>query len=70
VCASYRVIADHARGWARGSTSTDPAHAAAARRLRQEFRQPRSHAPGSELLRDLADCDRAFGLTTADGKAG
>jgi Helix-turn-helix domain of resolvase len=63
--AGGHVVADHARVWARGSTITDPAHVATAKRLRQEFRQPRSHAPGSDLLRDLADYDRAFGLTAS-----
>jgi Mu transposase-like protein len=62
------VAADHARVWARGITVTDPAHAQAARRLRQEFHQPRSQRPAGDLTRDLADYDRAFGLTTADGQ--
>jgi len=67
--ADGHVAADHARVWARGSTITDPAHVEAARRLRQEFRQPRGQAPAGDLLRDLADYDRAFGLVTADGEA-
>lgn len=62
-----RLVADHARVWARGLTVTDPAHLETARRLRREFREPRSQPPGSALLRDLADYDRAFGLITADG---
>jgi hypothetical protein len=66
--ADGRVVADHARVWARGRTITDPAHAATARQLRAEFRQPRSQAPASDLLRDLADYDRAFGLITSDGQ--
>lgn len=37
--AERRVVAGHARAWARGITVTDPAHAATARQLRQEFRQ-------------------------------
>jgi hypothetical protein len=62
------VVADHARVWARGRTVTDPGHARAARRLREEFRQPRPPGPASDLARDLADYDRAFGLvTTWDG---
>lgn len=68
VRADGRAVAGHARVWARGLTITDPAHAEAARRLRAEFRQPRSHAPGSDLLRDLTDYDRAFGLVTANGQ--
>jgi hypothetical protein len=63
-----RVAADHVRVWARGSTITDPAHVAAARQLRAEFRHPRSQAPAGDLLRDLADYDRAFGLITGDGQ--
>ena len=66
--ADGRVVADHARVWARGITVTDPAHVETARRLRQEFRQPRSPAPAGDLTRDLADYDRAFGLITADGE--
>jgi transposase len=57
-----RGVGDHARVWARGITVTDPGHVRAARRLREEFRQPRPAAPGSDLLRDLTDYDRAFGL--------
>ena len=69
VRAGGHVVADHARVWARGLTVTDPAHAATARRLRQEFRQPRTPAPAGDLIRDLADYDRAFGLvTTGDGE--
>lgn len=62
------VVADHARVWAGGTTVTDPAHAATARRLRQEFRQPRPSGLPGDLSRDLADYDRAFGLITADGE--
>lgn len=62
-----RVVADHARIWARGTTVCDPAHREAARLLRQQFRQPRISAEGDTLVRDLADYDRAFGLTTGDG---
>jgi Helix-turn-helix domain of resolvase len=56
------VVADHARVWARGLTVTDPAHTATARRLRQELRQPRPSGLPGDLVRDLADYDRAFGL--------
>ena len=66
--AEGRVVADHARVWARGITITDPAHLQTARRLRQEFRQPRSQAPAGDLVRDLADYDRAFGLLTTDSE--
>jgi len=56
-----KVIADHARVWARGMTITDPAHVAAARVLRQQFQAPRP-AAGDDLARDLGDYDRAFGI--------
>lgn len=55
-----RIVAEHARVWARHMTVTDPAHVAAAQQLREQFAQP--HTIGDELTRDLADYDRAFGL--------
>lgn len=57
-----RVVADHARVWARGSTVTDPTHVETARWLRQQFQQPRPVPAGDDLVRDLADYDRAFGI--------
>jgi transposase len=60
--ADGRVVADHTRVWARGTTITDPGHTQAARRLREEFRQPRAPVPDGDMVRDLADYDRAFGL--------
>jgi len=66
--ADGRVVADHARVWERGITVTDPAHLETARRLRQEFRQPQPASLPGDLARDLADYDRAFGLTSADGE--
>src|SRR5215472_3540037 len=68
VRAGGHVVADHARVWARGLTVTDPAHAATARRLRQEFRQPRPGGLPGDLTRDLADYDRAFGLISSGGQ--
>jgi transposase len=56
-----RLVADHGRVWARRMTVTDPVHVAAARRLREEFTRPRT-LDDTELGRDLADYDRAFGL--------
>jgi len=56
-----RVVADHARVWARGTTVTDPHHVTTAAMLRQQARQPRPTA-ADEMVRDLADYDRAFGL--------
>jgi transposase len=57
-----RLVADHARVWARHMTVTDPAHVAVAEQLRSEFGRPRTSDDDGGLLRDLADYDRAFGL--------
>jgi len=58
-----RLVAAHDRVWARGMTITDPAHVATAKVLREQFQRPRPAAdPDQELVRDLADYDRAFGL--------
>ena len=58
-----RIVADHVRVWARGSTVADPAHVETAKLLRQQFQQPRPGPAGDDLHRDLADYDRAFGLS-------
>ena len=59
-----RLVAVHDRVWARGMTITDPAHVAAAKRLRDQFQNPRpAPDPDAALVRDLADYDRAFGLS-------
>jgi hypothetical protein len=61
-------VAEHRRVWARGSTLTDPSHVEVAASLRRQFQQPRAlAAAGDELIRDLGDYDRAFGLTSHDG---
>jgi hypothetical protein len=62
VRAGGRIVADHPRVWARGTTVTDPAHVQTAKLLRKQFQQPRAIAIGDDLTRDLADYDRAFGL--------
>ena len=60
-----RLVGAHDRVWARGMTITDPAHVAAAKVLREQYQQPRpTPDPHEELVRDLADYDRAFGLIT------
>ena len=56
-----RAVADHARVWARGTTVTDPTHVTTAAILRQNARPPRP-AAAEEMVRNLADYDRAFGL--------
>jgi hypothetical protein len=63
VRAGGRIVADHARIWARGMTITDPAHVQSAAQLRQQFQQHRPAPAVDDLHRDLADYDRAFGLT-------
>ena len=74
------LVAAHDRVWARGRTITDPVHVAAAKVLREQYQRPAQAArpapdPHDELVRDLtrdlADYDRAFGLseaTTVDGE--
>jgi transposase len=68
VRAQGRVVAEHARVWARGATVTDPAHVHTAARLRKQFQQPRAVVgERGDLVRDLGEYDRAFGLTSTDG---
>jgi hypothetical protein len=62
VRAEGRLLADHARVWARGMTITDPAHQHTAAALRAAFQAPRTPHRAEDLHRDLADYDRAFGL--------
>jgi hypothetical protein len=58
-----RLVAAHDRVWARGMTITDPGHVTAAKVLRETYQRPRpAPDPHDELVRDLADYDRAFGL--------
>lgn len=58
-----RLVAEHPRRWARSMTVTDPAHIDIAARLRHEFQHPTPPAPvQDEMVRDLAEYDRAFGL--------
>lgn len=64
-----RQIAEHRRVWARGMTITDPAHVETAARLRKQFQQPRTMAgvvAGDDLVRDLSDYDRAFGISDVE----
>jgi transposase len=56
-----RIVADHARVWARHVTVTDSAHVSAAAQLREQFTPTRTG--DDPPVRDLADYDRAFGLT-------
>ncbi len=69
VRADGRIVAEHPRVWARGTTLTDPTHVETAAVLRRRFQQDRRLVvgdPARDLVRDLADYDRAFGLTDTD----
>lgn len=58
-----RVVGDHRRSWGSALTITDPAHVAAAARLREAFQRPRTAPVDVDVaLRDLADYDTAFGI--------
>jgi hypothetical protein len=61
-CCDGRVVADHARLWARHQTVTDPAHLAAARALRRDRLEVIRPAAGQAVeVRSLADYDTALG---------
>lgn len=63
-----RLVAEHKRVWARGTTVTDPVHVETAARLRKQFQQPRAVVTDpDDLTRDLSEYDRAFGLAS-DGE--
>lgn len=57
-----RLVADHARVWARGSIITDPIHRDRAKQLRRDYQQTPPARDDTGLGRDLADYDRAFGI--------
>ena len=57
-----RLVAEHARVWARNTTLSDQVHVQRAALLRQDFQRPRVNQ-ADDLVRDLFDYDRAFGLT-------
>ncbi|GAB3359571.1 hypothetical protein GCM10027360_20640 [Amycolatopsis echigonensis] len=64
-----RVVAEHPRVWARGTTITDPVHVETAAWLRKQYQQPRAVGTigaGDDLARDLSDYDCAFGLLSDD----
>jgi transposase len=66
-----RLVADHARCWARHQTLSDPAHLAAAAQLRHDHAAALGRrADQAEVqLRRLADYDAAFGLDDGQGVA-
>lgn len=58
-----RVLAEHDRRWSRGLTVTDPLHVESAARLREQFQNPTpTSGEADQLIRDLGDYDRAFGV--------
>ena len=66
-----RIVAEHARVWARGTTVTDPGHVEIAAWLRQQFQKPRAAvSERDDLVRDLGDYDRAFGLSDPEDEEG
>jgi hypothetical protein len=67
VTRSGRLLAAHDRCWAARQTLTDPAHVQAAAVLRQQFQTGPPPAAGDQLVRDLADYDRAFGVDFSTG---
>ncbi len=62
VTRSGRVLAAHDRCWAVRQTLTDSAHVATAAALRRQFQVGPPPAAGDQLVRDLADYDRAVGV--------
>jgi hypothetical protein len=66
-----RLVADHARCWARHQTISDPTHLQAAARLRAERAAVgrRDQHDHEVELRCLADYDQAFGLDQGEGVA-
>jgi transposase len=64
-----RLVADHTRCWARHQTLSDPAHLAAAARLRRDRAGAGRHDQAEVELRCLADYDQAFGLDQGEGVA-
>ncbi|ULD38890.1 Mu transposase domain-containing protein [Rhodococcus qingshengii] len=58
-----RVLAEHDRRWSRGLTVTEPLHVESAVRLREQFQNPAPTADDADqLVRDLCDYNRAFGV--------
>lgn len=67
VTRSGRLLAAHDRCWAARQTLTDPTHVQAAAVLGHQFQAGPPPAAGDQLVRDLADYDRAFGVDFTTG---
>jgi transposase len=69
-----RLLAVHDRCWAARQAVTDRAHVLTAAALRRQFQAGPPPPTGDQLVRDLADYDRAFGVdfntaaATSDGE--
>lgn len=59
-----RLVGHHQRSWGHALTITDPAHVAAAARMREAFGQPQSarRQDTDVALADLSDYDTVFGV--------
>ncbi|WP_146066057.1 IS21 family transposase [Cryobacterium sp. Y82] len=58
-----KIVACHQRVWSTAQTITDPAHVTQAARLRHAFQHPAAATTTeSDMHRDLADYDTAFGV--------
>jgi hypothetical protein len=74
VSRSGRLLAEHDRCWAVRQTLTDPGHVETAAALRHQFQHDPPPPAADQLVRDLADYDRAFGVdltgstVTSDGE--
>ena len=65
-----RLVADHARLWARHQSVSDPAHIAAAQLLRRQHLDASARPAQPEVeIRCLADYDTALGLLDRQGVA-
>jgi transposase len=63
-----RLVAEHARCWARHQTLTDPDHADAATAMRSQYRQSGAGAAAVEVAQpDLPAYDRVFQLIEGGG---
>jgi hypothetical protein len=62
-----RLLAAHDRCWAARQTLTDPAHVSAAAELRRQFQAGPPSPATDQLVRDLSDYDRAFGVDFTTG---
>ena len=66
-----RIVAEHARVWAEEPPSPTRPTSETAAWLRKQFQQPpAAERERDDLVRDLSDYDRAFGLSDPDDEEG